>query len=271
MSTADSYGELGHAVSYDAEYNPERLFAIPRLRSWDFSGVDIWNHYEVSWLNSKGKPQVAMAQIIYDCHSPNLVESKSLKLYFNSLNNSRFESPEILRQRIEADISQCLESAVLVRLVPSEVWVSRQVSPHFSGASVDSLDISCDTYDVDLRLLQTTGKSAQEVKFCTDLLRSNCPVTNQPDWGSVQVIYKDGLEITPESFLKYIVSYRNHQGFHEQCVEQIFTDIFEICKPDELAVYGRYTRRGGIDINPYRTTSPLDLSDALFQIDLMRQ
>lgn len=269
MTTTQAYGELGHAVSYDSKYNPKRLFAIPRDRAWAFSGVDIWNNYEVSWLNAVGKPCIGVAQIIYDAKSPCLVESKSLKLYFNSLNFSRFESVEALRSLIETDLSKCLETDVVVRLMPHDAWVGRQVSPHFEGMLVDTLDVSCDKYEVDASLLEASAGEVEAI-LCSDLLRSNCPVTNQPDWGSVQVSYK-GPKIKPESFLKYIVSYRNHQGFHEQCIEEIFMDIYELIQPETLSVYGRYTRRGGIDINPYRTTNPLTLDDDCFQLDLMRQ
>lgn len=269
MTTTKAYGELGAAVSYDSKYNPKRLFAIPRDREWAFSGIDLWNNYEVSWLDAHGKPVVGLAQIIYDATSPCLVESKSLKLYFNSLNFTRFESVESLRLLIERDLSKCLETEVVVRIMSHEVWAGREVNSHFEGFLVDNLEVACSEYETNPTLLEMGDKEV-ETTLCSDLLRSNCPVTNQPDWGSVQVTYK-GREIKPESFLKYIVSYRNHQGFHEQCIEEIFMDIYELIKPEMLTVYGRYTRRGGIDINPYRSTQPVDLSDARFRLELMRQ
>ena len=277
--TNKGYGELGQASLSDISYNPKRLFAIPRApkrealginpQKLPFLGIDIWNHYEVSWLNAAGKPCVAMARIMYDCASPNLIESKSLKLYFNSLNHTCFDSLEVLKAQIISDLSACLESDVVLEMMPSNDWNQRLVAPGFSGICVDNLEVSCSEYTVNSNLLEVEAEVAEEV-LCSDLLRSNCPVTNQPDWGSVQVSYQ-GPRIQPESFLKYIVSFRNHQGFHEQCVEQIFMDILKHCKPEYLTVYGRYTRRGGLDINPFRTTKKFDWQDQIFRLDLMRQ
>jgi len=274
-----AYGELGRSVSYDTEYNPKRLFAIPRRSKWQelgldpehlpFVGFDTWNHYEVSWLNDKGKPCVAKASITYDCCSPNLVESKSLKLYFNSFNQTQFASVAALEAQVTEDLIRCIQSPVVIKILPSQGWSVSELQARFEGQCVDNLDISCSVYEIDANLLQTQNEIVEEV-LSSDLLRSNCPVTNQPDWGSVQVKYR-GARISPESFLKYIVSFRNHQGFHEQCIEQIFVDIMKQCKPEYLTVYGRYTRRGGLDINPYRTSgllleNPLDLN-----VNLMRQ
>lgn len=278
-SQNEGYGELGQSTSYDAEYNPGRLFPIARGPKWQelgldpdtlpFVGFDTWNHYEVSWLNSKGKPCVATASITYDCRSPNLIESKSLKLYFNSLNQTVFSSVAALEARIIEDLAACLESHVVVKIKPSQGWHAVAVQPHFSGTCVDDLDVTCTEYEVDAMLLQVGNSKVEEV-LNSDLLRSNCPVTNQPDWGSVQISYR-GPRILPESFLKYIVSFRNHQGFHEQCIERIFVDIMTQCKPEHLTVYGRYTRRGGLDINPYRTSGPW-LENALeLNINVMRQ
>jgi len=275
----EAYGELGQSSPYDSEYNAKRLFPIPRAPKWQelglepdalpFVGFDTWNHYEVSWLNNKGKPCVATASITYDCFSPNLIESKSLKLYFNSLNQTPFASVAALEACITEDLAACLESPVVVKVLPSQGWSVFEVQPRFTGTCVDDLDVACSVYEVDQSLLQAEGEVVDGV-LCSDLLRSNCPVTNQPDWGSVQVSYR-GPRISPESFLKYIVSFRNHQGFHEQCIEQMFVDIMEQCKPEHLTVYGRYTRRGGLDINPYRTSGPL-LENALdLNVNLMRQ
>ena len=275
----EAYGELGRTSLGDISYNPERLFPIPRnpkrealgldSAALPFAGVDIWNHYEVSWLNNRGKPCVAMARIMYDCASPNLIESKSLKLYFNSVNHTRFESVEMLKAHITADLSACLETDVVINIWPSKYWDKRVIEPRFTGCCVDDLDIACSVYEVDSNLLEVQADVVEE-ELCSDLLRSNCPVTNQPDWGSVQVRYK-GPRILPESFLKYIVSFRNHQGFHEQCIEQIFVDILKHCQPERLTVYGRYTRRGGLDINPYRSTEAFEWQDSIFDLDLMRQ
>ncbi|MCH9763419.1 MAG: NADPH-dependent 7-cyano-7-deazaguanine reductase QueF [Gammaproteobacteria bacterium] len=277
----EAYGELGQVSLSDTRYNPKRLFSIARepnrlalglnASSLPFVGIDVWNHYEVSWLNALGKPCVAMARIIYDCSSPNLIESKSLKLYFNSLNQSCFESAQMLTQQIKKDLSACLETDVLVQLFLSSDWKARMISERFSGYCVDDLNIACSVYDIDSNLLELdAGGEVVEEQLCSELLRSNCPVTNQPDWGSVQVSYK-GPRISPESFLKYIVSFRNHQGFHEQCIEQIFIDLSKHCTPEKLTVYGRYTRRGGLDINPYRSTEAFDWHDDRFEVDLMRQ
>ena len=273
------YGELGESVPYDVGYNPERLFPISRRPQWQalgldpdalpFVGFDTWNHYEVSWLNAKGKPCVATASITYDCCSLNLIESKSLKLYFNSLNQTMFASVAVLEARIAEDLTACLESQVVVNIIPSQDWGVAEVRPRFDGTCVDDLDVVCSVYEVTPHLLQTTDEMVEET-LCSDLLRSNCPVTNQPDWGSVQVRYR-GPRIIPERFLKYIVSFRKHQGFHEQCIEHIFIDIMKQCKPEHLTVYGRYTRRGGLDINPYRTSGPLLESALDLNINLMRQ
>ena len=276
---SEHYGELGQASLGDTSYNPQRLFPIPRKPNREalgldsdalpFLGVDVWNHYEVSWLNNQGKPCVAMARIFYDCNSPYLIESKSLKLYFNSLNHTQFESVDVLKAQITADLSASLEADVRVDINASKDWHERVIQPRFTGLCVDDLAVSCSVYEVDATLLETEADGVEEI-LCSDLLRSNCPVTNQPDWGSVQVHYK-GPRIVPTSFLEYIVSFRNHQGFHEQCIEQIFVDISTHCKPDSLTVYGRYTRRGGLDINPYRSTKTFDWNDDIFRLDLMRQ
>lgn len=275
----EQYGELGQASSGDSSRNPGRLFAIPRAPkrqalglypdALPFKGVDIWNHYEVSWLNNQGKPCVALARIMYDCTSLYLIESKSLKLYFNSLNHTCFESVEMLKAQIEFDLSACLKTEVEIHLFPSTEWQQRLITPLFPGQCVDNIDVACSVYAVDASLLETETEVVNEV-LCSDLLRSNCPVTNQPDWGSVQVSYQ-GPRISPASFLQYIVSFRNHQGFHEQCIEQMFVDIAKHCQPESLTVYGRYTRRGGLDINPYRSTENFDWDDDIFKLDLMRQ
>ncbi|MDX2345469.1 MAG: NADPH-dependent 7-cyano-7-deazaguanine reductase QueF [Legionella sp.] len=275
----EAYGELGQTSLSDLSHNPKRLFPISRAPNREalqldtnnlpFTGVDIWNHYEVSWLNAHGKPCVATARIIYDCASPYLIESKSLKLYFNSLNHTKFESTDALKSQIKIDLSVCLESDVLIEIMASNIWEQRLITPKFTGLCVDDLDIACSVYEVDANLLGIEDECVDEM-LCSDLLRSNCPVTNQPDWGSLQISY-EGPRIKPESFLKYIVSYRNHQGFHEQCIEQIFMDVSKQCNPTKLTVYGRYTRRGGLDINPYRSTEAFDWTDDAFRLDLMRQ
>lgn len=256
--------ELGQKSGYDSHYNPDRLYPIPRAPkrreinldpdTLTFYGFDCWNHYEVSWLNSRGKPIVATAVIIYDCHSPCIIESKSLKLYFNSFNNSQFPDTETVAQIITKDLSQCIGAKVTVTLTPLSELHKQSIDTSFSGVCLDALDIECSDYLVKPDFLTTSEKTVDEVLY-SDLLKSNCLVTNQPDWGSVQIAYR-GKQINHEGLLKYLISFRNHNEFHEQCIERIFNDIMILCKPESLTVYGRYTRRGGLDINPYRSTEP---------------
>lgn len=264
MHTPD-HSELGKSSQYDATYNPDKLFPIPRKTKREeigvdpnnlpFHGADSWTHYEVSWLNAKGKPMVAIANISYDCTSPNIIESKSLKLYFNSLNNSIFESKDALEKIITEDLSSRLETPVDVQLHLLHEFSSQMVHPSFDGKHIDQLDVTCDTYIVNPDFLSTSDETVEEI-LCSDLLKSNCLVTHQPDWGSVQIHYH-GPKINREGLLKYIVSFRNHDEFHEQCIERIFIDIMKHCQPVKLTVYGRYTRRGGIDINPFRSTEAI--------------
>lgn len=254
--------ELGRQSECDLSYNPQRLYPIPREPKRQeinlnpaevtFYGFDCWNHYEVSWLNPKGKPIVAMAVISYDCHSPCIIESKSLKLYFNSLNNSTFANTRAVEQIIAEDLSCRIGADVCVRITLLSDLKEQTIKTSFDGICLDTLDVDCSIYQVQAGFLQTSAGMVTEVLF-SDLLKSNCLVTNQPDWGSVQISYR-GNQINHEGLLKYLVSFRNHNEFHEQCIERIFIDILNRCKPESLTVYGRYTRRGGLDINPYRST-----------------
>jgi 7-cyano-7-deazaguanine reductase len=257
--------ELGKKARYDAQYSPDKLYPMPRLAkrlelglSTDlpFYGIDIWNHYEVSWLNQKGKPIVAIAEIIYDCESPNIIESKSMKLYFNSFNNTKCKSIDNAIAMMQRDLSERVGAPVTVNIKLLSDMKNEKLVAHMSGESIDDLDVECKEYKVNPELL-TTDKGKVEETLCTDLLKSNCLVTNQPDWCSVQITYK-GKKINRENLLKYIVSFRNHNEFHEQCIEKIFIHIMQYCKPQELTVYGRSTRRGGLDINSYRSTQKLD-------------
>lgn len=260
---SETKSELGRVSSYDPHYNPERLFPILRevkraeiginSQQLPFYGFDCWNHYEVSWLNEKGKPQVAVAEIIYDCSTPYLIESKSMKLYFNSFNNSVFKDINEVQQTVERDLSTRLEGGVLVKVLPLYAKELAIITPTFKGECIDELDVACSAGGVEPGYLKTTPNKVTETLY-SDLLKSNCLVTGQPDWGSVQIIYH-GRQIEREGLLKYLVSFRNHNEFHEQCIERIFVDIMTYCKPKELTVYGRYTRRGGLDINPYRSSS----------------
>lgn len=258
---APEMSELGKTSGYDANYNPEKLFAISRKTKRDeigvpeklpFFGFDLWNHYEVSWLNEKGKPIVALAEISYGCETPFIIESKSMKLYFNSFNNTVFKNFEAVQNTIKNDVEQRVGGPVKVKIISLESLENEQLLKGFTGECLDDLDIQCTSYSTDPAYLQVENTKVEETLY-SNLLKSNCLVTNQPDWGSVQITYK-GSKIKREGLLQYIVSFRNHNEFHEQCIERIFMDIMKYCQPDELTVYGRYTRRGGIDINPLRST-----------------
>lgn len=254
--------ELGKQSVYDSNYNPNKLFSIPRQlkrkeigiqsEKLPFFGFDCWNHYEVSWLNDKGKPVVAVAEIVYNCDSPNIIESKSMKLYFNSFNNTKFNNPTLLENTIRQDLEKYIGASVHLKLIRLTDVKDEVLYKRLDGTCLDDLDIECTSYTIDTSYLFTEMHEVEETLY-SDLLKSNCLVTNQPDWASIQIRYK-GKKINNEGLLKYIVSFRNHNEFHEQCIERIFVDIMHRCKPLELTVYGRYTRRGGLDINPYRST-----------------
>lgn len=254
---------LGKKSSYRDMYDPSLLFPLSRRNKRDeigvpvklpFYGVDIWNGYEISWLNSKGKPVVAVATFIFACESPNLIESKSFKLYLNSFNNSKFINLEQVLHTMQQDLTDAAGAKVQVVINLGQEIEGCTIQA-FQADSLDALDIECDTYSVQPAYLQV-GESEVEETLTTDLLKSNCLVTGQPDWGSVLIQYK-GRQIDHAGLLKYIVSFRNHNEFHEQCVERIYMDISRHCKPRELTVYARYTRRGGLDINPIRSSKPV--------------
>jgi 7-cyano-7-deazaguanine reductase len=253
--------ELGKKAEYDPHYNPKKLFSIPRKGKRDeigvpdalpFFGFDLWNHYEVSWLNEKGKPVVALAEISYGCETPYIIESKSMKLYFNSFNNTNFKDEEAVHAIVKKDIEERVGGAVSVKIVPLSNLSDDKLFAGFNGECLDKLDVECSSYTVEQSLLKSEEEIVEETLF-SNLLKSNCLITNQPDWGSIQISYK-GKKIDREGLLRYIVSFRNHNEFHEQCIERIFMDIMKYCQPQELTVYGRYTRRGGLDINPWRST-----------------
>lgn len=253
--------ELGKKAEYDPHYNPDKLFPIPRKSKRDeigvpdnlpFFGFDLWNHYEVSWLNEKGKPVVALAEISYGCETPCIIESKSMKLYFNSFNNTNFKDEDTVQAIVKKDISERIGGTVSVKIIPLNNLGDDKLFVGFNGECLDKLDVECSSYMVEQSLLKFEEELVEEILF-SNLLKSNCLVTNQPDWGSIQISYK-GKKINREGLLRYIVSFRNHNEFHEQCIERIFMDIMKYCQPKELTVYGRYTRRGGLDINPYRST-----------------
>ena len=261
--TLPKHSPLGKPSAYKTEYDPTLLFPIPRQpkrteiglpegKALPFFGVDIWNAYELSWLNLKGKPQVALASFIIPADTPNIVESKSFKLYLNSFNQSKIASAEALQQLLHHDLSEATGGTVQVRLV-TESDLGKQKMGELDGLLLDRLDIETDVYEPDPTLLKADqDETPVEESLVSHLLKSNCLVTGQPDWGSVQIRYV-GAPIDQEGLLKYLISFRNHNEFHEQCVERIFTDVMRMCKPVKLAVYARYTRRGGLDINPFRT------------------
>ena len=262
--------QLGKTSAYIDQYDASLLFPIPRLakreeiglsKALPFFGADMWTAFELSWLNLRGKPQVALAHFVVPCESPNIIESKSFKLYLNSFNNTRFADASDVLERLRADVNEAawrgavVQSSVGVRLIPVDMF-DREPVYELDGLNLDRLDVECTQFQPAPELLSTVACEApvSEV-LVSNLLKSNCLVTGQPDWGSVQISYT-GTPIAQEGLLQYLVSFRNHNEFHEQCVERIFMDIWTRCKPQKLAVYARYTRRGGLDINPFRTSHP---------------
>jgi 7-cyano-7-deazaguanine reductase len=250
---------LGKKATYTSQYQPDLLYTVPRQMhrkelgiqaKLPFQGNDIWNAFEMSWLNTKGKPIVATAEFIFPCTTPNLIESKSFKLYLNSFNNTAFESAQHVEETLMKDLSKAAGEKIIVKLFPLPHTHGKSAH-HFTGIYLDILDIECQSYTINPDYL-TTETSVVTETLHSDLLKSNCLITGQPDWASLQICYT-GKKIHHEGLLKYIVSFRNHNEFHEQCVERIFTDIMAHCMPKKLVVYARYTRRGGLDINPYRS------------------
>jgi 7-cyano-7-deazaguanine reductase len=255
---------LGQATQYPDQYDPGLLFPIPRSenrlklnikpnQALPFVGVDIWNAFELSWLNKKGKPQIALAEFQIPADSPNMIESKSFKLYLNSLNSARFEDESEVRQKLIADLSAVAGSPISTRMNSPEA-VAKKGMQEMNGVLIDRLDIEIDpSLSADPSLLEV-NQSFGPIEQClvSHLLKSNCPVTGQPDWASVQIRYQ-GRPILEEGLLRYLIGFRQLGEFHEHCVETIFTDIKRQCKPEKLSVYARYTRRGGLDINPFRT------------------
>jgi 7-cyano-7-deazaguanine reductase len=266
MNTPEQ-SQLGKPATYTDQYDASLLFAMPRAGKRHeigvagappFFGADMWTVYELSWLNLRGKPQVALAHITVPCESPNIVESKSFKLYLNSFNNTRFADARDVRERIRADISAATGSGIGIKTIGPELF-DREPIHEMNGLNLDRLDVECMHYTPAPELLFAEFEETPVTETLTsNLLKSNCLVTGQPDWGSVQIAYS-GPAINQEGLLQYLVSYRNHNEFHEQCVERIFMDVWTRCKPIKLSVYARYTRRGGLDINPFRTSHPTQL------------
>ncbi|MDB5775353.1 MAG: cyclohydrolase [Herbaspirillum sp.] len=252
---------LGKASVYCTQYTPALLFPIPRKGKRDelglsgtlpFFGVDIWNAYEISWLNMRGKPEVAIATITVPADSPNIVESKSFKLYLNSFNQTKLAGSEALLNLLRADLSAAFGAPVQIALTLADKFSTLAIR-QMEGILLDRLDIEVDSYqpNPDLLFADKTLAPVEET-LVSHLLKSNCLVTGQPDWGSVQINYV-GAPINQENLLKYLIGLREHNEFHEQCVERIFVDILRRCQPSKLSVYARYTRRGGLDINPWRS------------------
>ena len=255
---------LGQTTQYPDQYDPGLLYPIPRSenrlklglkegQALPFVGVDIWNAFELSWLNQKGKPQIALAEFQIPADSPKMIESKSFKLYLNSLNNARFENENEVRERLLADLSAVAGSKITARIQANDV-IAKKGMQEMGGVLLDRLDIEIDPHiPADPNLLGV-NEDFGPIEQClvSHLLKSNCPVTGQPDWASVQIRYQ-GRPILEEGLLRYLIGFRQLGEFHEHCVETIFSDIKRQCKPDKLSVYARYTRRGGLDINPFRT------------------
>jgi 7-cyano-7-deazaguanine reductase len=254
---------LGKAVEYVRQYDPKLLFPMPRAETraslnlsenLPFRGSDQWTAYEISWLDNRGKPQVAMAEITVDANSPNIVESKSLKLYLNSYNQSVLASPQQFKKRLLLDLTEALGAEPEVKLLSLSETHCAQVS-NCPGQCLDDLEVSVSDYSPKPELLAVDkSQSVDRELLYSHLLKTNCPVTGQPDWATLWVEYS-GCKIYKEGLLAYLISFREHQDFHENCVERIYCDLQQRCQPDQLTVYARYTRRGGLDINPLRTNA----------------
>ncbi len=264
MSTPET-SPLGKDTIYADRYDPKLLFPIPRAdkraeigvaETLPFHGVDIWNAYELSWLNLRGKPQVALAEFRIPASSPHIIESKSFKLYLNSFAQERIASADVLGDTLLHDLSAAAGAVISVQISPARAASLPTVD--LDGHLLDTQDIEVDHYGPPQADFLRTDLTVQPVAetLLSHLLRSNCPVTGQPDWGSVQIAYR-GAPIDHAGLLRYLVSFRNHNEFHEQCVERIFVDLMQRCAPQELSVHARYTRRGGLDINPFRSSTPM--------------
>ena len=254
--------KLGQKTEYAANYDRTLLQPVLRALNRDALGItdaqpftigaDIWTAYEISWLNEKGLPQVAIADIYLDYRSRNLIESKSFKLYLNSFNQSKFADFEQVAQTMQRDLSDCAQGEVKVRLNPL-VFYDGQIIKSLHGECIDEQNIEIRDYEFNAEWLEDcVSAEIVEEYLVSHLLKSNCLITHQPDWGTLQIHYV-GNKIDREKLLRYIVSFRQHNEFHEQCVERIFCDLMRYAKPQKLTVYARYTRRGGLDINPFRS------------------
>ena len=268
---------LGQTTEYSSEYNPKLLQAVPRSLNRDdlalsndnlpFYGEDVWYGYELSWLTPSGKPVVAVAEFRFPCTSVNIVESKSFKLYLNSFNQSRFDSWQQVQETLVSDLSALVEAPAKVTLSKVDDCPALAIAA-LEGQCIDDIDITIYDYQFNPEHLAESAPSQNEQDsavveqtLVSHLLKSNCLITNQPDWASVYISYR-GTEINQQALLKYLISFRQHNEFHEQCVERIFCDIQKYCQPQQLTVYARYTRRGGLDINPFRSTENISAPNA---------
>lgn len=274
---ASKFSPLGKEVEYVSKYDCSLLFPVSRKIAREnnyideniFKGFDIWNCYELSWLDKKGKPLNALLRIIYPSESENIVESKSLKLYLNSFNMTKFKDEADVLEVIEEDLNALLGVQIKLQLFSSadKAFVSLKFN---ESTSIDEQNIEIEDYKINHGLLETHYCEKMEHEAVSFLLKTNCPVTGQPDWGTVHIKYLADKYILEESLLKYIISYRKTDDFHEVCCEKIFTDIYNLIRPEKLYVKCYYTRRGGIDINPVRYMG-YDIDESNFLLHAWRQ
>ena len=252
---------LGHATAYPDVYDAGLLFPVPRAPQrreigltgpLPFEGADAWTAYELTWLDDHGKPQVAIATFVVPAGTPSIVESKSVKLYLGSFAQTRFDGTTDVRATIERDLGHATGGTIRLDLHPPATFPSVRIAD-LDGDSLDELPVAIQRYQLTQELLNAAGPQVDET-LKTDLFRSLCPLTHQPDFASVQIAYR-GPAIDRAALLRYLVSYRCHAGFHEHCVERIFVDLLARCRCEKLSVHARFTRRGGIDINPFRTNA----------------
>lgn len=276
MSDFEQHLPLGKPTRYQDSYDPMLLCPFPRQIKRDeiglgkelpFGGFDLWTAYELSWLNRKGKPVVAVGEFRFACETPCLIESKSFKLYLNSFNQTRYPDAAAVAEQMREDLSRASGGAVKVQLWALKDSFHLQVGT-LPGYCLDEIDIEVADYRLNPRVLAGAADDESVVveELHSHLLKSNCLVTSQPDWGSVLIRYQGG-KIDREALLRYLISFRQHNEFHEQCVERIYVDLLRFCHPQKLTVYARYTRRGGLDINPFRS----NFETSVERIRLVRQ
>ncbi len=274
MQNTTEHSPLGKNTEYINRYQADLLYPIARQQNRQqlgiketlpFYGEDIWNAYEISWLDLQGKPMAAIGQFILPCQSPKLVESKSIKLYLNSLNGTPFKDIKTVQHTMQTDLSKAADANIKIILTPLITAPTINLQKP-SGICLDKINVAIDCYKVNPSYLQTGSNLISEQVY-SFLLKSNCPVTGQPDWGTVIIDYS-GKQIEHSGLLKYIVSFREHNEFHEQCVERMFMDINQHCQPETLTISAHYTRRGGLDINPWRSTKP---NPSILRTRLLRQ